>query len=273
MKVSAYFHARLFTKNNDDYIVLTPADAKDRSLLRKLFNAKSERESRRCEESLLNCLIDLPYKSKSFSQLGAIFKVITSIFESMENRRPCEEEKYNLYLDLLEEYADRVPSRIHPGRIRCVHLSESNTFEASHFLEAIIVHLVSMCDINIDIQADVRQVLWEWETWRGSQGLDPCDYYDKACTLPLSETDFRKRNIVSAASGISDKLQLHHIVSRGSDTAAIECVWNWVMLTDDEHRELHQYGEKYFLRKYPHLNGRFTRANKNAGKKIGVLSE
>jgi hypothetical protein len=108
--------------------------------------------------------------------------------------------------------------------------------------------------------------LHEWEEWRGSLEIDPIDYSDLECTKPLTESEWRERHKVSEASGQGGIIVLHHIVTRGSNKAAENKIWNWLALTEEEHRMLHASGNDNFLRIYPHLKGRVDRARKLAQK-------
>ena len=69
---------------------------------------------------------------------------------------------------------------------------------------------------------------------------------------------------VFASFGLATAIHLHHIVTRAANHKAINKVWNWCALIEEEHRELHQYGERAFLQKYPHLAGKFRRAHEKA---------
>jgi hypothetical protein len=183
----------------------------------------------------------------------------------MDGRLPTEEEKYNLYLDLLEVYAERVPNRLN-GQTRPIHISEANSLEGSRFIDALLQHLASECDLSTDLQATVQEVLQEWEAWRGGLERDHSDYADAEGEQMISEEEWRKTHIYSEASGRGGTIQRAHIVSRGSDTADIEASWNWLALTPEEHEAQHQQGWDEFLRIYPHLKGRVERARRLAQK-------
>lgn len=142
MKVTSFFHGALI--NNK--VVLKVNDDKDLFNLQKLFKSKSERENRSNKEILLKCEIDAEFQHRSFKQLRAVWKLIEVIFESENGRLPVEEEKYELYLDLLELYADKIPNRYNK-QLRTIHISESNTVAASHFLEGLLYHLANMCNL------------------------------------------------------------------------------------------------------------------------------
>ncbi|MGF7108208.1 hypothetical protein [Treponema pedis] len=264
MKVTGQYKARKAYSNGSHFIMIQVTDKKDASLLDRLFKTKAERDKRRGSESLLHITFDLPYRSKSYKQLRTIFALVTAIFVSMDGRLPTEEEKYNLYLDLLDAYGMKAPSKLDSSRLRVIHMSEANTFEAAYFINELMLHLATECELTLDLQTDVQNLLWEWTMWRGGEICDPLDYWDKECTRPIDETEWRRRHPYSEASGLTDPIHLHHIVTRGAHPYVKDEVWNWCALTHEEHTELHQRGEKVFLKKYPHLAGKFKRAHRKA---------
>lgn len=258
MKIASFFHGVLL----DDKIVLKVNDPKDFYNVKKLFKSKSEREVRSQKEILLKCEIDAAFQHRSFKQLNAVWELVTVIFQSdSENhRKPTHEEKYELYLDLLELYADKVPNRF-TNQLRSIHISEANTVAGSNFIEGLLFHLVSMCKLPDDLQATVRSVLYEWEIWRGKQDEDIND------TRTIEE--MREYVIFSEASGRTP-VHYHHIVSRGACPAAIDKAWNILALTPDEHNFFHQQCKNYdeFLERYPHLRGKIETAQKKAAELV-----
>lgn len=253
MKITAFFHGLLY-KNQ---IILRATDEKDFVLVRKMFDSKVKREARTKQEILLKCEIDAQFQSRTFKQLRAVWKLVEVIFISMEGRKPTDSEKYDLYLDLLEMYADKTPSRIRADTLRPVHISESNTAVAARFIDGLLYHLATECELGYDLQADVRKVLYEWEIWRGKQDCDFCD-----CMTAIER---RKTAVYSEASGLAGGVDLHHIVSRGAAPQFADCAWNLLALTREEHAFFHAHGRDIFLKKYPHLKGRVEQALKRAG--------
>lgn len=253
MKITGFFHGVLY-KNQ---IVLRAADSKDLQLIYKLFNGKKSREERSKSEILLKCDIDAQFQHRSYKQLNSVWKLITVIFESMEGRKPTESERYDLYLDLLEEYADKTPSRFRKDTLRAVHISESNTVAAARFIDGLLYHLATQCELNYDLQADVRKVLYEWEIWRGKQKHDFKD--------DMTVSEWRERAVYSEASGLGGSVDCHHIVSRGAAPQFANCAWNVLALTREEHEFFHAHGWNVFLEKYPHLRGKVERAFEKAG--------
>lgn len=268
MKICSFFHGVLV----NDKVVLKVNDEKDLITLRKLFKSKSEREQRTEKEILLECEIDAAFQKRTFKQLRAVFKLVTVIFQSdSENhRKPTEEEKYSLYLDLLELYADKIPNR-YTGELRSIHISEANTMAGSHFIDGLMFHLATMCKLPNDLQATVRSVLYEWEIWRGNQEHDIND--DRTIS------EMRQYTVYSEASGRTP-VHFHHIVSRGACPAAIEKAWNILALTPDEHNFFHQQCKTWdeFLDVYPHLRGRVEMAYRKCNElvqrnnEIGIIS-
>ncbi len=253
MKVSSFFHGALI--NNK--VVLKVNDDKDLFNLQKLFKSKSERENRSNKEILLKCEIDAEFQHRSFKQLRAVWKLIEVIFESENGRLPVEEEKYELYLDLLELYADKIPNRYNK-QLRTIHISESNTVAAAHFLEGLLYHLANMCNLNQNQESTVRSILYEWEMWRGKSEHDIND--DRTID------EMKKYVTFSEASGRGGAIHFHHIVTRGACPAAIDKAWNIMALTPDEHRFFHEQCKNWneFLEVYPHLRGKVERAQRKA---------
>lgn len=268
MKICSFFHGVLV----NDKVVLKVTDEKDLITLRKLFKSKSEREQRTEKEILLECEIDAAFQKRTFRQLRAVFKLVTVIFQSdSENhRKPTEEEKYSLYLDLLGLYADKIPNR-YTGELRSIHISEANTMAGSHFIDGLMFHLTTMCNLPNDLQATVRSVLYEWEIWRGTQEHDVND--DRTIS------EMREYLVYSEASGRTP-VHFHHIVSRGACPAAIDKAWNILALTPDEHIFFHQQCKTWeeFFDVYPHLRGRVEMAYRKCNElvqrnnEIGIIS-
>lgn len=268
MKICSFFHGVLV----NDKVVLKVTDEKDLITLRKLFKSKSEREKRTEKEILLECEIDAAFQKRTFKQLRAVFKLVTVIFQSdSENhRKPTEEEKYSLYLDLLGLYADKIPNR-YTGELRSIHISEANTMAGSHIIDGLLFHVTTLCNLPNDLQATVRSVLYEWEIWRGKQEHDVND--DRTIS------EMREYLVYSEASGRTP-VHFHHIVSRGACPAAIEKAWNILALTPDEHNFFHQQCKTWdeFLDVYPHLRGRVEMAYRKCNElvqrnnEIGIIS-
>ena len=268
MKICSFFHGCLI----NDKVVLKITDEKDLITLRKLFKSKAAREQRTEKEILLECEIDAAFQKRTFKQLRAVFKLVTVIFQSdSENhRKPTEEEKYSLYLDLLGLYADKIPNR-YTGELRSIHISEANTMAGSHFIDGLMFHVTTLCNLPNDLQATVRSVLYEWEIWRGKQEYDIND--DRTIE------QMREYLVYSEASGRTP-VHFHHIVSRGACPAAIEKAWNILALTPDEHNFFHQQCKTWdeFFEVYPHLRGRVEMAYRKCNElvqrnnEIGIIS-
>ena len=266
MKIRLPVHAALWTHpgKQGDYVLLKASCRKDHDLLLRFFRAKTEREKRNQKKFFVQAVLDLPCQKRTFKQNAAVWVLVTAVFESMEGRLPDEEEKYSLYLDLLEEYADKVQNRF--GGLRPVHISESNSAEGARFIDGLLYHLAVMCDLSIDAQSTVAEVMREWEAWRGGMETDPADYADPACARLLTEEEWREKRPVSEASGRGGEIVRAHIVSRGADAADAGKSWNWAALLPEEHELQHRIGWDGFLRIYPHLRGRVERARRLAGK-------
>jgi len=236
----------------------------DGALVRSLFRKKRETEERNGREFLLNLTLELPHQRRTSRQNATIWTLVTAIFESMEGRKPDEAEKRGLYTELLDLYGVKKPGRL-TGKLVPVHISEADSWEAAQFIDALIVHLASTVGLSLDIQAQVYDVMRDFQSWRGRQELDPLDYRDAACTVTVTEAEWRERHPMSEASGKGGTIHLHHIIHRGARPDLVDKPWNWLALTVEEHAELHSRGEAHFLRVYPHLGGKFGRARRLAG--------
>ena len=170
-------------------------------------------------------------------------------------------ELYDLYCDLLEEYADKKPSRIN-GKLRPVHLSEMNTEQAGRFIDSLLLHLATLCDLNIDLQSEVRKFIYEWEEWKNK----PENEFEEFSSLE----EIREKVRYSEASGKGGALHLHHIVTRGACPAAVDKTWNIMVLTPDEHNFYHQQCKTWdeFLEVYPHLRGKVERAQRKCAELV-----
>ena len=265
VKLPVFASLYKFPHKTGDYILLKATCKKDNDLVLEFFRKKEQWEEKNQKASCIQVVLDRPYQHRTYKQLNSVWILVTAIFESMEGRLPDEEEKYGLYLDLLEEYADKVPSRLN-GKLRPVRISAANSMEGARFIDGLIYHLARYCDLTYDAQATVMGVLLEWHDWRGGLEIDPVDYADLECTNLLTESELREKHPVSEASGKGGDIELAHIVSRGSDAADIGMAWNWLALLHEEHMEQHRIGWDKFLTIYPHLRGRVDSARKLAKK-------
>jgi len=236
-----------------------PEDAQS---FQNFFETLAKRQEKSDQPIYPVVTLDIPARERTYKQNNTLWALIRIIFISMNGRKPTKEESYDLYLDILAEYADRVPSRF-TGVLRPVHISESDTRHAAQLIQACFDIIVDYCDLDMDLQADVRKLFYKWHEWRGEQDRDPLDYADD--DSELQDQAWRKAHKVSDASGIGGILEKAHIVSRGANVGAIEKPWNWLALTPEEHRFQHQRGWEEFLAQYPHLRGRVERARKMAG--------
>jgi hypothetical protein len=226
-----------------------------------------EWEENNQKEFFLWIELELRHQKRTFKQNATVWKLIECIWASMEKDPPTEEEKYGLYLDLLEVYADKTRNRI-TGELRPVHISESNSLEGAHFIDNLLYHLATMCNLDYGTQSQVIDVLHDWEYWRGSLEIDPMDYSDAECTQLLTEAEWREKHPVSEASGQGGAIRLHHIITRGSRPDLADKAWNFLALLDEEHDLIHAKGDDYFLSIYPHLKGKFDRAERLAAKAV-----
>jgi hypothetical protein len=259
MKVTGVASGRLYTDRKA--IVLYPLDA-DMTVVEKLFAHKARREEKDGGNVAITYELEVEIRPRTYKQLNTVWALIRILYISMNGEPPTKEQSYDLYLDVLDLYANKKPNRFN-GTLRPVHLSESDTEDAANLISHIMNVIVEYADLTMDLQADVRKLFFEWENNRGGMDRDPLDYDEQGNPLPYEE--WRKKHQVSHASGRGGYLERAHIVSRGANAAAIEESWNWLMLTTDEHRDQHQIGWTGWIEKYPHLKSRVLRARQLAG--------
>lgn len=265
MKVSGACEAVMIPQKGVVWLKPNPADLQ---VFMRFFSTKAKKEERFEKKILPVVTLDLPAEGRTFKQNNTLWALITIIFVSMNGKKPTAEEKQELYLDILEEYADRVPTRF-THRLRPIHMSESDTVHAAKLIQACFDILRDYCDLNMDLQADVRTLFWEWHRWRGGLERDPLDY-DEETEKAVDEGEWRASHMVSDASGVGGAIEKAHIVSRGADAQDIDEPWNWLALLPEEHRFLqHQNGWAAFLEKFPHLEGRVKRARELAASRYG----
>lgn len=236
--------------------VITPCDYKDRDLFEKLIETG---------KNYYMAELGTPINPRTYKQLRTVWKLVDLIWKSQNTFPPTEEEKQALYEDLKAEYAYQRPSKVNPNKLVPVGMSEADTKDGAFFIQNLIYHLAELCDIkNVYEQTEVRSIITEWQEWRASLDKDPFD--------DLSEVEYRALHVVSEASGKGGSLHLHHIITRGSDTADTHKAWNWVMLTDEEHTYFHRFGWNAFIKRFPNLQKKFERA-RNLAKKLEVEHE
>jgi hypothetical protein len=255
-------HGAIYKGN---YIALKATNRKDHESILRFFRTKKSREDYNHKEFFIQVHFTLRQQRRTHKQLNSVFALVTAIFESMEGRPPLEEEKMALYHDLLDLYAEKVANRFN-NALRPVHISEANSIQGSKFIDGLLYHLTTECELEYGTMATVQSVLEDWLDWKGKLDYDPSDYRDIACTEMLTHAEWIKTHPYSEASGKVGQIVRAHIVSRGSDTADIEKSWNWMALLWEEHEQQHRIGWDDFLQIYPHLRGRVDRARNMAGK-------
>ena len=248
------FNARVNLEKSDGCYKVKPLDLSDVKLFEKLLQTNKD---------FYNMEISTPVNYRTYDQLRTVWKLVTVIFQSQNERSPTEDERYALYEDLLEEYAEKRPSTLDKNKLVPVHISKADTKAGAYFIEGLMCHLSQYCDLNTTAQTEVRELLFEWEEWRGT-------LTDKVQNCTMEE--YRERHPYSEASGKGGTLHLHHIVTKGSCEKLRNVTANWLMLTPQEHENLHQYGYGWFERTYPHLKGKIERAFKLQGELNGKNS-
>ena len=231
---------KISMKKQDNSFVVTPLE-NDHILFDKILNTKSE---------YFLISVATPIVKKTYSQVKTVWKLVEMIFISQEGRKPTEHERRCLYEDLLEEYGMKRVSSI-TGKLVPIHVSQADIKACAFFIEGLIIHLASYCELSLQSQTEVKQIIQQWQSINDARSVDDVEN----CSME----EYRERHIVSEASCLGGELHLHHIITKGSDERLRDCTANWIMLTVKEHQQLHQYGEQWFLGKYPHLKEKFAR--------------
>jgi hypothetical protein len=273
MKITGISNIKWDKKNRILYVRPSVADI---SVIEKFFIKKEQQEEKTGEKCYPFYSFEIASRDKTFSQVKAIWALITVIFRSLNGRKPDEEEKYDLYSDILDMYADKIPNRF-TGALRPVHLSESDIYQAGRIISACIDVLTEYCSLNDvrdengkeiggDLQNEVRSIFLKWTNWRGGIAKDPLDYDQNGIELPLDK--WLEKHKMSDITGVNDgTLEVAHIVSRGSDSADIERSWNWIVMEHKYYIEIQQgKGWETLFNEFPSIKPRVLRARSLAGK-------
>lgn len=240
--------------DNGSYLLL-PATPADRSIL----NVFSESIG----QNYCTVTVNRNRGTKSYDQVKTVFALIDIRFRLQYHRAPTDTEQAMVYSYFLWKYADKVPNPLNPDEEIPVSLSEMSKSQAASFIGSIIADIYEYAGNSLtDTQmVELKEIFEEFQT-ANFQGIgNPVDY-DKDGNL-LSMDEWRTKNHFSFASGVvTEDLQLHHILSRGSHKAYEDKAWNWIMLTDYEHnRIIHAKGGwQKFLELFPHCAPRIKNA-------------
>lgn len=230
--------------------------------IEKLFVYKQRRDEKDGGDAGIDFELEVKARAKTFKQHNAIWALLQIMFVSMNGYKPTKDELYDLYLDVLDLYANKTKNRF-TGALRPIHLSESNVEDAAALIGHIMSVMAEYCDLSLDEQSDVQKIFKAWEGWRGDMVRDPMDYDEDGNLLTVAAWEARHQ--ISQASGIGGILQTAHIVSRGANVNLIEDVRNLLRLTPEEHRFQHGHGWDAFLERYPHLKSRALHARQLVG--------
>ncbi len=204
--------------------------------------------------------------NKSYDQVRTIWGLIDVLYEIENGSKPTAREAALAYAHLIELYAPVVDDPLDPTKKTHLTLSLMNKYEASNFVNCIMKECMEKMGIAPDkaLIVDVQDLFTEFIEWRGRQKKDPIDIDENGEWL--SEEEWREKNNFSFASGETDGLELHHILTKGAHEKYRNCTWNWIMLTHYEHIEIvHRHGWERLLSIYPHLIPRVKAAYDRGG--------
>lgn len=201
--------------------------------------------------------------NKSYDQVKTVFALIGIRFFIQYHRYPTETEQAILYSSFLWKYAPKMTNPLNSEEEIPIPLSQQSKSEAAIFISGIMADIYEYAgDDLVDTTAvELSQIFEEFHAANGYGIGNPIDY-DENGNL-LSEDKWRTKNHFSFASGvITEDLQLHHILSRGSHRGFKDEAWNWIMLTDYEHNRIihNRGGWQKFLQIYPHCAKRIKNA-------------
>ena len=247
-------------------IRLSPSQFSELGLMRQ--NAQKKSRDLYVEFGLIE-------NSKSAKQVRTVWALCELAYmcenpsEYTGERKPCRDDVQDMYDAFIEAYGftKKVRANMNGVPFECemkITLSKMTMYQATLFITRILEHLSGITGRK-DVHDEAIKVKFEeFQAWIGSMSNDPLDYRADGVT-PISLSEFRELHTVSQASGGWGPLHRHHIMTKGSTPRATDVSWNWVMLTHEEHRAIHDAKKlKVFLDVYPHLRGRFERARKMA---------
>lgn len=243
---------RAVLEKTDKGYILRPVTKADQVLLNTFAQSEGYIEAR----------LRSTRKSHSYNQVKTVWALVSCIYESMNGSKPTASDARQTYEDLLEVFAEKRPSRLHPEELVPIHLSSMNIGQASRFIQALMNILSQSCDLDIKMGTQVNELFIQWQEHQNSLKDDPNDY-DKDGSL-LSLEDFRLTHLVSLASGLGGELDMAHIISRSEAPELSGYAWNVMMLKREEHRKQHEVGWEEFIKIFPHIKGRVERARLKA---------
>lgn len=239
----------------DNGYLLLPATPKDKIILQTFAESLSNRYA--------TITATFSHASKSYDQVKTVFALIGIRFFIQYHRYPTETEQAIIYSNFLWKYAPKMPNPLNPEEQIPIPLSKMSKSEAAIFISGIMADIYEYAgDDLVDTTAvELSQIFEEFHGANGYGVGNPLDY-DENGNL-LSEDEWRTKNHFSFASGVvTEDLQLHHILTRGSAPQFKDMAWNWIMLTDYEHNRIihNRGGWTKFLEIYPHCAKRIKNA-------------
>jgi hypothetical protein len=216
------------------------------------------------EEYAYNITIEKRLSGRSFKQ-NATYWALVSLFWYTQNEGEISEyEKRLESFNILLKYGKTMA--VGGGRAPVTDIKLYTKDEMTSILSLMFCELASMSDKPYFVAQNASTAFIDFQEYLSGLEHDCNDYYpDYGFPLKEAEEEYwRQIHPVSQASGQGGVLHLHHIHSRKARPDLKDRSWNWLMLTAQEHSELHNDGQRAFIKKYPHLRGRFARADKLA---------
>lgn len=224
--------ASVFNHQGSTALKLAP---EDRQVYDKILGKALEKGER------IRLTIQTESKSKSQKQQGLYFALLGLLWKVVNGTAPTQEEKLEFHEEIKALHAHRKPSRLHPGVLVPIGVSESDTDDMSVLIDGVYEELWSL-DLTKVAQGEARELWFK--------------YWELGGPRWTNEEDFRARANLCAATGLGEDIELCHIRSRGASATQKDDPNNWLPMSHKAHMEQHQIGWPAFLRKYPHLRKR-----------------
>lgn len=198
---------------------------------------------------------------RSIKQNNTYWGLVTLFCQVETGEKSVSEyEKRYKSLELLNEYG------LYDDQIGFFTDIKLYTKEAmTVLLSTLFGELAKLSDKPYFVAGKACEAFEDFQEYLGYLNEDPNDYYATDGQFKhkeLDEQEWRNSHTISQASGLGGDLHLHHIHGRKARADLSNRSWNWLMLTPEEHSQLHTLGQINFIKAFPHLRGRFARADK-----------
>ncbi|MCK5217845.1 MAG: hypothetical protein KAJ93_08650 [Methanosarcinales archaeon] len=208
--------------------------------------------------SLLDIEVKIRGKARTLPQNALYWALVTILALEVYMENGWEDV---IHEEMLEIYAPKIVSKLHKTSVP-KRSKDMDTTEFTRLIEGVL-HELSEHGVSITDPSDMDQYWKNYAKIRFSGGKD--HGYREGESLP----DYAKRvNYCEACrkylrpGSFGYDGNLAHIVSRG--TGGEDATWNIIHLCAKHHLSVqHQKGWEYFLKQFPHLQGKYDLAHEN----------